>query len=154
MPRVRDLLYRFRPAGGPGSATPAGVPADRARDLAEELEPVYAALAPTLARCREIVDQGHRDADGVRARDALTVERLLADAPARAATARARARAQVLAEADSQAARVEAEAATRAAALRGRLDDLLPSYEAQVVARVEALLATAEDAGTATGGAP
>ena len=45
VPRVSDLLYRFRPSGAPGAATQAGVPADRARDLAEELEPVFASVA-------------------------------------------------------------------------------------------------------------
>jgi hypothetical protein len=143
VPRVRDLLYRFRPAGGPGSATPAGVPADRARDLATELEPVFAALAPTVARCRELVEEGRREADGIRARDALAVEHLVAATPDRAATARAQGRAQVLAEADSQGARVEADAAARASRLEDRLAELLPSYRAQVAASVEALLATA-----------
>jgi hypothetical protein len=140
---VRDLLYRFRPAGGPGSATPAGVPADRERDLAAELEPVFAALAPTVARCRELVEDGRREADGVRARDALAVEHLAAALPDRVAAARAQGRAEVLAEADSQGARVEADAAARASRLEDRLTELLPSYRGQVAASVEALLTTA-----------
>jgi hypothetical protein len=143
VPRVRDLLYRFRPAGGPGSATPAGIPADRARDLAEELEPVFAALAPTLSRCRSVVEEGHRAADRVRARDALEVERLAATSSARAATERALARAAVLADADSQGAQVEAEAQARADRLRSRLGELLPTYLEQVVASVDSLLAGA-----------
>ncbi|GAA4723592.1 hypothetical protein GCM10025782_21970 [Pedococcus ginsenosidimutans] len=154
MPRVRDLLYRFRPAGGPGSATPAGVPADRERDLAAELEPVFVALAPTLARCREVVEQGRRDADGIRARDALVVERLLAGSSARAAAERAHARDRALAEADSDGARVEADADARAARLRGRLEELLPTYRAQAVASVESLLASAPQHGDAPGGRP
>ena len=154
MPRVRDLLYRFRPAGGPGSATAAGVPADRARDLAEELEPVFTALAPTLAHCREVVEQGRRDADRVRTRDALAVERLLADSSARAATARAQARAQELAEADSRGAVVEADAGAHASRLGVRLGELLPTYREQVVASVEALLAEAPGRDTGPGGRP
>ena len=47
MPRVRDVLYRFRPAGAPGAASSAGVPVDRSADLAAELEPVFALLADT-----------------------------------------------------------------------------------------------------------
>lgn len=152
MPRVRDLLYRFRPAGGPGSATPAGVPADRERDLAAELAPVFGALAPTLAQCREVVEQGRRDAEGIRARDALVVERLLAGSAAHAATERAHATARALAEADSDGARVEADTDARAARLRGRLDELLPTYRAQVVASIESLLSAAPQHGDAPGG--
>ncbi|HEU4349929.1 MAG TPA: hypothetical protein VFR35_19300, partial [Actinoplanes sp.] len=45
MPRARDFLERLRPAGVPGAAGPAGVPADRVSEIAAELEPVFAALA-------------------------------------------------------------------------------------------------------------
>lgn len=33
MPALRDFLARFRPAGPPGAAARAGVPADRSREL-------------------------------------------------------------------------------------------------------------------------
>ena len=32
MPRVRDVLHRFSPAGAPGAASTAGVPVDRVAD--------------------------------------------------------------------------------------------------------------------------
>jgi V/A-type H+-transporting ATPase subunit D len=34
LPQLRDFLERFRPAGAPGAAAGAGVPADRSRELA------------------------------------------------------------------------------------------------------------------------
>ncbi len=45
MPRVRDWLDRFRPAGGPGAPSAAGVPTDRHAAASAELAPVFAALA-------------------------------------------------------------------------------------------------------------
>jgi hypothetical protein len=65
MPRVRDLLYRFRPAGTPGSAGVAGVPVDHAADLAAELGPLFAQLAPTEAACAQIIAQAGHDAAAI-----------------------------------------------------------------------------------------
>jgi hypothetical protein len=55
---VRDLLERFRPAGAPGAATPAGVPSDRATALSDELGPVLALLADTEQECARIRREG------------------------------------------------------------------------------------------------
>ena len=69
MARVRDVLYRFRPAGAPGAASAAGVPVDRAADLAAELEPLLAQLATTERTVAGIREQAIRDAAEIRARD-------------------------------------------------------------------------------------
>ena len=141
MPRVRDLLYRFRPLGSPGSATRAGVPADRERALAEELEPFFASLSSTLADCRATVEEGRRQAAQVRARDAAAVDQLLASSEGRAATARATAKVQRQSEAGPEAAGLDVATDDQLAALRRRLEERLPSYQEQVAASVEALLA-------------
>lgn len=65
MPRARDFLARFRPAGIPGAAAATGVPADRLAEAGAELEPLFAMLADTEAeidRIRAAADQ--RIADG------------------------------------------------------------------------------------------
>jgi len=62
MPRVRDLLYRFRPAGAPGPATAVGVPADRTAETALELAPLFVLLAETEADCARIQDRADHDA--------------------------------------------------------------------------------------------
>jgi hypothetical protein len=96
MTSARDLLERFRPAGTPGAAARAGVPADRARSLREELQPVLDLLEPTEAEC-----------DGVRARGAELTARVRRDAATRAASTLATARTQ------AEAARAEAAAGRR-----------------------------------------
>ena len=62
MPGVRDLLYRFRPAGAPGPPSAAAVPADRVADRVAELAPVFALLAETETRCAVLREEAARDA--------------------------------------------------------------------------------------------
>ena len=80
MPRVRDLLYRFRPAGAPGAASSAGVPVDRGAVLAAELDPVFAHLVETERECAEIVAAAHRAADARRAQAAQQARACVATA--------------------------------------------------------------------------
>ena len=44
MATLRDYVRRFRPAGAPGAAAPAGVPADRGAELDAELAGVFEEL--------------------------------------------------------------------------------------------------------------
>lgn len=113
MPQARDFLDRFRPAGAPGAASRAGVPADRAAELASELEPVLALLAGTDAECGRIIAAARQEAEqiaeqareqaaviaaearrGARAAQDAAVEHVLADARAEADEARRSAAAQ------------------------------------------------------------
>jgi hypothetical protein len=69
MPRVRDLLYRFRPEGAPGAAAAAGVPADRAAELTAELEPLIAAAeAHTASERAAATDEAQLHAESRRSR--------------------------------------------------------------------------------------
>lgn len=98
------MLSRFRPAGAPGAATPAGVPADRRATAAAELEPVFAALAATVAEAEKL----HRDAAAAAARDsAAAAER------AQALVARARIDGQAQREAEAAALRQRSAAEAR-----------------------------------------
>jgi len=67
MPRVRDLLYRFRPSGAPGGASATGVPIDRAATVAAELEPLFGQLAEVERRCDGIQDAASRDVAAINA---------------------------------------------------------------------------------------
>jgi hypothetical protein len=113
LPQARDFLDRFRPAGAPGAASRAGVPANRAAELSAELEPVLALLAETDAECGRIIAAARRDAERTAGAARQQAAALAADAHDRARAAREAAVEQALA-----AARAEAGAAVTAAQAR------------------------------------
>lgn len=117
MPQLRDILDRFRPAGAPGAAGRAGVPRDRASELAAELDPVLTMLADTDAECGRIVARAEHEARRIAelARDQAAA--IAAEAQQRAEAARSAAAERVLV-----AAQADARAAATAAAeqVRGR----------------------------------
>jgi hypothetical protein len=82
MPRVRDVLLRFRPSGTPGAATAAGVPVDRANEVAAELEPVFDLLAETERECARIIEDAVAESVGIRARDAARARAVVASGQA------------------------------------------------------------------------
>ncbi|MGY2063099.1 hypothetical protein ACW9HQ_50115 [Nocardia gipuzkoensis] len=86
MPRWGDFLDRFRPAGAPGAAGAAGIPADRATDAAMELTPV-------LTRLDEVQDR----ADTMRTEALERAARIRHDSETVAAEIVARAHAKTLA---------------------------------------------------------
>lgn len=96
MPRVRDLLLRFRPTGAPGPAGPSGVPVDRTGELAAELAPVLAALAATEEECTALVEEGRREAGARRAHAAARADAMRLGAPALAEAERSAAAAAAL----------------------------------------------------------
>lgn len=124
MPRSRDLLQRFRPAGTPGAAASAGVPADRVAELSAELEAVFLLLADAELETRRIRAEGRREAErvrrdaGERARTLVSTAQIQAEADRAAAAARVRERAQGEASAVIDAADREADAVRRRAATR------------------------------------
>lgn len=130
MPRARDLLERFRPAGAPGGATAAGTPVDHTADMASELAPVFAALAETQTECAQLLDSARADA-------AATLARAREQANAVRDSARERVPAERTAAA---AAAVEAErgrVVSEAWHDKERLDDLLDRGRAAIPAVVE-----------------
>ena len=104
MPRVRDFLYRFRPAGAPGAAAAAAVPIDRTAELTAELKPLFASLARTERECADIRERADGDAVAIRAHAADRARGLLSVAEARTAAERAAAAATAQQRAESQAA--------------------------------------------------
>jgi vacuolar-type H+-ATPase subunit H len=144
VPQARDFLDRFRPAGAPGAASRAGVPVDRAAELASELEPVLALLAGTHAECGRIVAAAQREAEQITEGARERAAALTADAQRRAAAVRDAAVAQVLAAARAEAA----EAVSAAVAHVGRWRAAVPAGQAgQLEAAAVALLGAHADGG-------
>ena len=138
MPRLRDILERWRPAGAPGSAGGVGVPSDRLAAVAQELEPVFAALAEVEQACHRLGEEAQEAAAarlseaGGQARTLIARGRVDAEAERAAAAARVR----ELVSADIAHLAAEAEKAAdevRRAAASHRSQQL-----ARVMARVRA----------------
>lgn len=140
MPRVRDLLYRLRPSGAPGAANPPGVPADRAREAADELAPVFALLEPVEAECRRIVAAAQQDAESQRAHDREAARDLLASAQARVPVEREAARARARRSAEERVAAAAGRGKASADQVRRQSEEQMPHYVDLVADRVWALV--------------
>lgn len=141
MPRVRDLLYRFRPAGAPGPASAAAVPSDRVADRTTELEPVFALLVGTEAECRAIREEAERAAVARRAQARETARRTLAEAESAVEQERARTAAAVADSAAAESASAADAAAAEAERLLARARERTPGWATRVAAEVDDLLA-------------
>lgn len=134
MARARDLLRRFRPAGAPGAAAAAGVPADRINELAAELEPVLVRLAEAQQLAHDLRARGRTEADAI-TRDARErAGSLIAAARAVVEAERAAAAARLTELADSEAAAALASAERDAVIVRGRAAERMPAYVDRAVA--------------------
>lgn len=150
MAGVVDLLGRYRPAGAPGPAGAAGVPADRRESVAAELAPVFAALAEVEAECDRLRRDAARAAAGREAAAAEQARMLVARARDEAAAERAAAAVRVREDTAAEVAQLQANAAAEAEEARRRSARQLPQLVSLVVERVRADLATLD--GTDAGG--
>ena len=139
MPALRDFLSRFRPAGSPGSAARAGVPADRSRELEAELSPVLAVIDSTDADRKRIIAQARRDAEQIVAKARAEAAVIAADAGRRAEAAREEAVRQVMARAQDEAAGVVADAMRQAARTRQLADERMPALVSRAVDTIRQL---------------
>lgn len=137
MPRVRDLLYRFRPAGAPGAASAAGVPVDSGALLEGELALVFAELAATEHECSLLIEQARQEADIRRARAEEEARRILTGAETRLVEERASAAASALESLAAEAARTVAEAEAVAGLIRRSGSEHLGEYVARIVGDVD-----------------
>lgn len=136
MPSARDLLERFRPAGAPGAAGPAGVPVDRVGELTRELAPVFEALDPVQEECRRIRAAAADDARIRRATATWEASRIVAAGHVDAEAARAGAAEQLRGAAGRETAATLAEAEREAARIRLRVAERIGQYLDRVVAEV------------------
>jgi vacuolar-type H+-ATPase subunit H len=124
--QTHDFLDRFRPAGAPGAAARAGVPADRARELAVEVEPVLALLDGTHAECERIIEAARQEADQITATAHAETMRIGQEADRLARIARDEAAGEVLARARAEASEAEAGAGQQAVQIRRLAKRRLP----------------------------
>lgn len=140
MPRSRDLLQRFRPAGSPGAAATTGVPADRVSEIAAELEPVLALLADVEGETRRIKADARQEAERrrdearQRARDRVATARREAEAE------RADAAARVTRRAENEAAATLSAGEREVEVIRIRVAERLPGYVHRVLLDVRRTL--------------
>jgi F0F1-type ATP synthase membrane subunit b/b' len=140
MPAARDFLERFRPAGAPGAAAGAGVPADRAGELATELEPVLALLDDTEARANSLRERTCQEAADRRERAAARAAAIVQDAERRSSSVRAEIVARATRHADADLAQALAEADRAADRLRVTSEGRMPEYVARVLAELDMIV--------------
>ena len=139
MPPLRDFLARFRPAGSPGPAARAGVPADRTGELAAEVAPVLARLDDTGAECERLIAQARREAEQIVAAARSAADAIAADAARRAGTVRERAGQEVVAAARKQSTRTTQVAMQQAAQIRDLARQRTPALVSQIVGTIRQL---------------
>jgi hypothetical protein len=138
MATLRDFVRRFRPAGTPGAAAPAGVPADRVSERTAELGPVFDALQDTVTEAETIVAGGRGEAERRRVTAAQQVAELLAGAQQEADAARALGAAAAIASAAGEQEGLLDRARSDAAKIRNGTSEQLPILVDRVVAVVRA----------------
>jgi len=147
---VRGILDRLRPAGAPGGATGAGVPADRIESLGHELAPVFEHLEPVLRECGQIAQEATEAAQRREAEAAGRAHDIVARARTESEAERANVTAAARATASSETERSLAEAREEADQVRRRGEQRRPDLVARVLDLVRAdlrALADSEGAG-------
>ena len=139
MPPLRDFLTRFRPAGSPGAAARAGVPADRSGELESEVTPVLALLDDTQAERERLITQARRDAEQIVAAAQSAAGAIAADAAQRTETVREQAARRVMTAAREQAARTTQDARQQAAQIRELARQRMPALVSQIVGTIRQL---------------
>jgi len=135
-----SVLDRFRPAGAPGGAAPAGVPVDRSAAVAAELTAVFAQLADTEREAERIRAEGRAEAERVRQAAAQRAAAVVADAHQRAEAERAAAAADRQRAALEEEQRILAEATAEGQRVRVVSEQRMPQYVDRVVAVARGLL--------------
>ncbi len=135
-----SVLDRFRPAGAPGGAAPAGVPADRSAAVAAELAGVFGQLAATEQEAERIRAEGAAEADRIRQEAAQHAAAVVADAHQRAEAERAAAAAQRQRTAREEERRILDAAAAEGKRVRTLSAQRMPGYVDRVVVTARQLL--------------
>ncbi|GAA3248073.1 hypothetical protein [Nonomuraea helvata] len=139
MARLSDFLARFRPSGVPGAAAPSGVPVDYVADQADELAPIFSALADVQAGCASERQRTHRMTDQIRKRAHDQAVAIVSAARAEAEAERARSSAMARQRNDQATATLLREAATAADGIRSRSAARMPEMVARVTELVRSL---------------
>lgn len=146
MPRARDILQRFRPAGTPGAASSAGVPADRVAEVSAELEPVLALLASTQEEASRVRADAEREAEQRRQQATARASALIASAHRQTAAERADAALRVSKSVEEENTAALAEAKLAATAARRHAAEQMASYLDRVETATRDALHAGEEA--------
>ena len=117
----------------PAQRRSAGVPADRAAELAAEVGPVLALLDDTHAECERITEAARREADRITAEARAEVAMIGQEADRNARAARDEAAAEVLAQARAEVEETAAQADRQALQIRRLALRRLPELVAAAV---------------------
>ena len=154
LPQLHDFLERFRPAGAPGAAASAGVPADRSRELEAELSPVLALLEGVEAECARVVARARHDAGQIIAAAREEAAAGLAEADQRARSARDEVMREIVAGARAEAAAAAGDAARQALRERELAGQRIPALVTTAVGLVRELGSPGRDLPTGRLGGP
>lgn len=135
----RDFLERFRPAGAPGAAGGAGVPADRAAMVAAELGPVLAQLDGVHQECEELIRAAEREAARIGEEARAASVSVAEESERQAAAARDESAREVFARASAQVQAAAQAAAQRAVGVRCLAMERMPGLVAKAVGRALAM---------------
>lgn len=136
----REILRRFRPAGAPGAAAPAGVPADRQAERERELLPVLALLEEAEQEAERIRQDGHVEAAARHRAGQDRADAVVANAQARAGSVRAGAAAAARADVVVELGRAVTAAQEAAEQTKERARARMPRLVDQAVALALAAL--------------
>ena len=136
MAGLRDVLFRFRPAGTPGAPTAGTVPGDRAAEAGAELAPELAELTGTEETAAQIRAAGDARATAIREQSEHTARQIVDRARQDARTVRADAEARARAVQTALSAALVAEAETQAVRLREHAAGPVAASAARVVSAV------------------
>jgi cell division septum initiation protein DivIVA len=139
MPELRDFLDRFRPAGAPGAAARVSVPADRDRELADELTPVLALLDDTHDEYARILALAEDEAGHITAAARTRAAVIMTDADERANAARDAAARELVEAARVQAELAVASAGQEAARISGLADSRIPALAERAIRQITRL---------------
>lgn len=125
---VRGILRRFKPAGAPGAAIGAAVPADRTAEHDAELQPLFASLQDAEAEAQAIRARAAAEATDIRQEARLRAESIVEEAAERATLEQEKAERQARTAAERCSAALIEQARTRAESLRVHAQPRVQEY--------------------------
>ncbi|MDJ0322690.1 hypothetical protein QMG61_02790 [Cryobacterium sp. PH31-AA6] len=128
-----NILDRFRPAGAPGAAGPAGVPSSDRLGPAAELAAVFAALATDVESCQGLVQAARLASESELSHARESADALIAQARLDAGAEQSRAAARVLDAASETDTQLLERADGEAAELRETGTARMPAAVRQVI---------------------
>ncbi|HZP51330.1 hypothetical protein [Actinocrinis sp.] len=140
---VRGILRRFKPAGAPGAAIGAAVPADRTAEHDAELQPLFASLEDAEAEAHQLRARAAAEAADIRQEARRRAESIVEEAAERATLEQEKAERQARTAAEQSSAALLDQARSHAESLRVHAEPRVQEYVDRFVGEVaDTLLGT------------